>query len=29
MDDTITRMTQDVRHLSKPMRLFNQMNPFR
>lgn len=29
MDDTILRMTLDVQHLSKPMRFFNQMNPFR
>lgn len=29
MDDTVMRMMQDVNHLSKPMRLFNQMNPFR
>lgn len=29
MDDTVMRMMQDVNHLSKPMRMFNQMNPFR
>ncbi|NCA70529.1 MAG: hypothetical protein EOM91_10555 [Sphingobacteriia bacterium] len=29
MDETIVRINQDVHHLSKPMRFFNQMNPFR
>ncbi len=29
MDETVMRMMQDVNHLSKPMRMFNQMNPFR
>ncbi|RKT43838.1 hypothetical protein [Thiocapsa rosea] len=29
MDDSLMRMMQDVNHMSKPMRFFNQMNPFR
>lgn len=29
MDDSVTRMTHDVRHMSKPMQMFNWMNPFR
>lgn len=29
MDDSLMRMRQDVDHMSKPMRFFNQMNPFR
>jgi uncharacterized protein YoxC len=29
MDRTVLQMTRDVNHMSKPMRMFNQMNPFR
>jgi hypothetical protein len=29
MDDSVMRLMQDVNHMSKPMRFFNQMNPFR
>jgi len=29
MDDSVDRMTHDVKHMSKPMRWFNSINPFR
>jgi len=29
IDDSVDRMTRDVRRMSQPMKLFNQMNPFR
>lgn len=29
MGDSVMRLMQDVNHMSKPMRFFNQMNPFR
>ena len=29
MDESVDHMTRDVRQMSKPMNMFNQMNPFR